>query len=426
MTEEIRAQIERAHTAIDNATSDLRDTAMFLHSHPEVGLQEEQAVEYISKVMSDYGFTVSRDVSDGEVPELKTSLRADRGPVAEGSSSYEPIAESSSYEPIAEGSSYEPDGSTDVSKAKNFEGSTFKMAFLGEYDALPGLGHGCGHNLIAPMSMGAAIGFAAARPGALTTFFGCPAEETVGGKVYMAEHGVFKGYDAALLTHPGDVNELGGSSLASHPLEVVFHGKAAHIAAPKGSGINALDCLVDYYSRVKALLSQWGDRALIGIMITEGGTAPNIIPERAAVHMTVRAKVVEFLEETMLPALRQTADDCAAKYGATATYRHYEPLFKDLREDKTLQTLAAQVMAKYGETPNILPDDMAEGSTDMGNVSHEIPTLQLTLQIGKDLGLHTPDFVEAAGSEKALEQVIKGAKIMAETAILYAAIKEQP
>lgn len=416
MTEEIRSQIERAHTAIDKAASDLRNTAMFLHTHPEVGLQEEQAVARISKVMSDYGFTVQRDVSNGTVSELKTSLRADRGFDAEGSSSNELVAEDSSYE---------MDSASDVSKTKSFEDSTFKMAFLGEYDALPGLGHGCGHNLIAPMSMGAAIGFAAARPDALTTFFGCPAEETVGGKVYMAEQGVFKGYDAALLTHPGDVNELGGSSLASHPLEVVFHGKAAHIAAPKGSGINALDCLVDYYSRVKELLAQWGDKALIGIMITEGGTAPNIIPERAAVHMTVRAKQVEFLEETMLPALRKMADDCAAKYGATATYRHYEPLFKDLREDKTLQALAAQVMRKYGETPAILRDDMAEGSTDMGNVSHEIPTLQLTLQIGKDLGLHTPAFVQAAGSEKALAQIIKGAKIMAETAILYAAMKEQ-
>lgn len=407
MTEEIRAQIERAHEAIDKAASDLRDTAMFLHAHPEVGLEEEQAVAYISRVMRNYGFTVKRDVSDGKVPELNTSLRADKEPVVGGDSGHE------------------VDGSQKVLKGKIFEDHIFKMAFLGEYDALPGLGHGCGHNLIAPMSMGAAIGFGAARPDALTTFFGCPAEETVGGKVYMAEHGVFKGYDAALLTHPGDANELGGSSLASHPLEAVFHGKAAHIAAPKGSGINALDCLVDYYSRVKALLSQWGDKALIGIMITEGGTAPNIIPERAAVHMTVRAKDVEFLEETMLPALRQAADDCAATYGATASYKHYEPLFKDLREDKNLQAIAAQVMAKYGEAPNILPGDMAEGSTDMGNVSHEIPTLQLTLQIGKDLGLHTPAFVEAAGSEKALEQVVKGAKIMAETAILYAAMKEE-
>lgn len=409
MTEEIKLQIERAHKAIDDAASDLVNTAIYLHDHPETGLQEVQAVARISEVMKAYGFAVQQDVSSGKVPELKTSLRADKGFVGDGvSAKGEPQKQLTEDAPFS--------GNTSLS------GKTpFKMAFLGEYDALPELGHGCGHNLIAPMSMGAAIGFAAARPDAVTTFFGCPAEETVGGKVYMAESGVFAGYDGALLTHPGDANELGGSSLASHPLEVVFHGKAAHIAAPKGSGINALDCLVTYYGQVKSLLESWGDEALIGIMITEGGAAPNIIPERAALHMTVRAKHVEFLENTMLPVLRRAAQECAEQYGTTVSYRHYEPLFKDLREDKTLQAIATQVMTKHGETPHILPDDMAEGSTDMGNVSHEIPTLQLTLQIGEDLGLHTPAFVAAAKSEKAMHQVIKGAKMMAEIAILYGA-----
>ncbi|MBS4913545.1 MAG: peptidase dimerization domain-containing protein [Veillonella sp.] len=372
--------------------------------------------------MKAYGFAVQQDVSDGNIAELKTSLRADRDPAGDVTSEHNKVVRIHEDGEVQHHKSSEMPTHENGEVQNQLQGQVpFKMAFLGEYDALPELGHGCGHNLIAPMSMGAAIGFAAARPDAVTTFFGCPAEETVGGKVYMAESGVFAGYNGALLTHPGDANELGGSSLASHPLEVVFHGKAAHIAAPKGSGINALDCLVTYYGRVKALLDTWGDEALIGIMITEGGAAPNIIPERAALHMTVRAKHVEFLENTMLPALRQTAQACAEQYGATVTCRHYEPLFKDLREDKTLQYIAFQVMTKYGEMPQILPDDMAEGSTDMGNVSHEIPTLQLTLQIGQDLGLHTPAFVAAAKSDKALQQVIKGAKMMAEIAILYGA-----
>ncbi len=381
--EGVQDKIRIACAAIDAIGDDLIQVGQYLHANPEVGQEEFKAVACISDFMKAHGFAVHEDVSDGTIPELRTSLGAHKG---------------------------------------DFKGA-FKMAFLGEYDALPDLGHGCGHNLIAPMSMGAAIGFAAAEPGALTTFFGCPAEETIGGKVYMAEAGVFKGYDGALLTHPSDANELGGSSLASHPLEVTFLGRAAHIAAPKGSGINALTCLVDYYQQVHELVGIWGDKALVGTIITEGGVAPNIIPERAPVHMTVRAKTVEFLEHTMIPALKELAQHCSEVHGTKVKYRHYEPLFKNLVEDVGLQQIAKSVMTLWGEEPSILPPDVAEGSTDVGNVSHEIPTIQLSLQIGHHIGLHTPEFVAAAQSERAWQQLLKGAKIMATTAIIHKSLR---
>ena len=448
----IKGQIRCACERIDSIKDELIELARYIYENPELGQQEFKAVAKISQFMTKQGFTVQEDVSEGKIPELRTSLRAAYGtynsdiiyddtfiekmdsPIVKADSR---IAEDDSYiagdaSYIAEDTSYMGARdfhieTSDSSIAKNRIGQSlaqsrhkpFKMAFLGEYDALPELGHGCGHNLISPMSMGAAIGFAAAVPDSVTTFFGCPAEETIGGKVYMAEAGIFKGYDGALLTHPSDANELGGSSLASHPLEITFLGRAAHIADPQGEGINALACLVDYYGRVASAMKTWGEEALIGTIITEGGVAPNIVPERATLRMTVRAKKVSFLENIVLPELKKRAETCAKDHGAKVLYHHYEPLFKDLVEDLSLQTVARDVMSAMGEEPAILPDDVAEGSTDMGNVSQEIPTIQISLQIGQHLGLHTPEFVAAAGSQKAFEQIIKGAKIMAVTAILY-------
>lgn len=375
----LAAREARIHEAVKAMEQSLIDLSAYLHDNPEVGLTEHKAVAAITKVLKNKAFTVKTDVSDGTIPELATSLKADKG---------------------------------------NMD-SFFKMAFLGEYDALPGLGHGCGHNLIAAMSVGAAIGFAAAVPEALTTFFGCPAEETVGGKVFMANAGVFNGYAGALLTHPADVNELGGSSLASHPLEVKFIGRSAHVADLEDHGINALTCAVELYTAVNALKDQWGDEVVIGQIFTEAGEAPNMIPAEAVLHMTVRAHTVEFLEDIVLPAVRSKAEEIAKAQGAKVAMRHYEPLFKDLREDKTWLDLAQAVMTEWGATPTILPDNVAEGSTDMGNVSHVVPTVQLTLAIGEDMGLHTPEFAARAGSPEGLAMIQKGAHIMAITALRY-------
>lgn len=367
------------HEAIQNIEQALIDLSAYLHANPEVGLTEHKAVAAITKFLADRNFRVKTDVSDGRIPELATSLKADKG---------------------------------------NSD-SAYKMAFLGEYDALPGLGHGCGHNLIAAMSIGAAIGFAAAVPEALTTFFGCPAEETVGGKVFMADAGVFNGYAGALLTHPADVNELGGSSLASHPLEVKFIGRSAHVADLEDRGINALDCAVALYAAVNELKAQWGDEVVIGQIFTEAGEAPNMIPAEAVLHMTVRAHTVEFLEEIVLPTVKAKALEIAKAKGAEVKLRHYEPLFKDLREDRTWRDLAQQVMTEWGATPTMLPNDVAEGSTDMGNVSHVAPTVQLTLAIGENMGLHTPEFAARAGSPEGLAMIQKGAHIMALTALRH-------
>ncbi len=244
----------RACAIIDSMAEELCDVSLYLHDNPELGLDEHKAVKVINQFLETHNFTSQVGLTD--LPELQTALRGD------------------------------------------YNGSAqHKIAFLGEYDALPELGHGCGHNLIAMMSLGAAIAFSQSAPEAWgTTFFGCPAEETIGGKVYMAEAGLFKGYEAALIIHPGGENEVGGTSLATHPLEVTFHGRSCHIASLTDSGINALDCAVDLYQRVKALKKTFPKGAIVGAIFTEAGTAPNVVTPKATLRMTVRGRTVNDLE----------------------------------------------------------------------------------------------------------------------------------
>ena len=368
----------RACVIIDSMTEELRDISLYLHDNPELGLNEHKAVKIIYQFLETHNFTSQVGLTD--YPELQTALRGDHN-----------------------------------------HDARHKIAFLGEYDALPELGHGCGHNLIAMMSLGAAVAFSQCASETWgTTFFGCPAEETIGGKVYMAEAGLFKGYEAALIIHPGGENEVGGTSLATHPLEVTFHGRSCHIASLTDSGINALDCAVDLYQRIKELKKTFPKGAIVGAIFTEAGTAPNVVTPKATIRMTVRGSTVDDLECIILPAIKAAAQEIAVSYGAQVEMYHYEPLFKDMRQDKRLLDLFTDVMTEFDEAPRILPDDEADGSTDVGNVSYEVPTAQPTLQIGLGLEAHTPEFTCAAGSDYGLDQAIKGAKIMAVVALRYA------
>lgn len=368
---------QKACEIIDRIGDELKAVSRYLYTNPELGLQEHKAVACIASFLESHHFNTQVGVN--HMAELKTAVRGD----------------------------YHLNG-------------LHKMAFLGEYDALPELGHGCGHNLIALMSLGAAVAFSQTAPdGWGTTFFGCPAEETIGGKVYMAEAGLFNGYDAALIIHPGGDNEVGGTSLATHPLEVTFYGRSCHIASLTDSGINALDCAVDLYQAVKDLKKVFPKGAIVGSIFTESGVAPNVVTPKATMRMTIRGRTVEDLEDIILPMIKEAAEQIAQNYGARVEMHHYEPLFKDMRQDKRLVSLFDDVMTEFGEKPRHLPDDEADGSTDVGNVSYEIPTAQPTLQIGLGLEAHTPEFARAAGSDYGFEQALKGAKIMATVALRY-------
>lgn len=380
----LRQQEALACQCIDDLAPRLKAFGTYLHSHPELGQEEYQALAALEAFFLEEGYEVQVGLTERK--ELKTAFLAQE--------------------------------TGDESKKR--------IAFLGEYDALPSLGHGCGHNLIALMSLGATLAFnRARRPGWGASFLGCPAEETIGGKVYMSQEGLFKGYEAALIIHPGGENEVGGTSLATHPLEVTYHGRSAHVASLTDSGLNALDSAVSLYMKVRHMKASFPKGVRIGTIFTDGGQAPNVIPDRSQLHMTVRARDVETLEELVLPTIKEAARTVAKEEGTPVDLVHYEPLFKDMRQDKRLLDIFEEVMTEWGEKPRRLPDDEADGSTDVGNVSYDLPTAQPTLCIGRGLEAHTVDFTCAAGSDYGLEQAIKGAKILTIAALRFAQVVDQ-
>ena len=355
---------------VDALEPEMTRLSLALHARPELGNEEYEAMRLLTDASRTQGFHVTQGVAG--LPTAFLAKRGDSGP---------------------------------------------KIAFLAEYDALPGLGHACGHNLIASMSFGAAAAFAALTADQAQTYFiGCPAEETQGGKIALTNAGVFNGFDAVFIVHPSDETTLGGTSLASHPLCVRFHGREAHVASRSERGINALDALVLFYQGLQGLRLRFGEQALIAGIITAGGTAPNIVPALAEMKCTVRSLSSDYLEQQVLPAVRALATGIAEGTGATVTLEHYEPLFKELIQDTDLAAYFAENLRLLGEPVRQLPDNDAGGSTDVGNVSHVAPTLHPELSIGAGLTAHTPAFAQAAGSAAAQKRALVGAKAMAMSA----------
>ena len=355
---------------VDALEAEMTRLSLALHARPELGNEEYEAAQLLTDASRMQGFHVTQGAAG--LPTAFLAKRGDSGP---------------------------------------------KIAFLAEYDALPGLGHACGHNLIASMSFGAAAAFAALTADQAQTYFiGCPAEETQGGKIALTNAGVFDDFDAVFIIHPSDETTLGGTSLASHPLCVRFHGREAHVASRSERGINALDALVLFYQGLQGLRLRFGEQALIAGIITAGGTAPNIVPALAEMKCTVRSLSSDYLEQQVLPAVRALATGIAEGTGATVTLEHYEPLFKELIQNTDLAAYFAENLRLLGEPVRQLPDNDAGGSTDVGNVSHVAPTLHPELSIGDGLTAHTPAFAQAAGSTAAQKRALVGAKAMAMSA----------
>jgi len=246
---------------------------------------------------------------------------------------------------------------------------------------------------------------------------GCPAEETSGAKVTMAADGIFDGLTAALIVHPANGNYIGGTSYATHPLKITFHGRPAHVASKTNKGVNALDALVMFYQGMKTLGQTFTQETILAGIVTKGGTAPNIVTDEAEAKFTVRAMSSLYLEDTVVPAVRRLAEGVALATGTTVKTVHYEPLFKELINDVRLMELYQQNMALLGEGVTVLALEDADGSTDVGNVSHVVPTIHPDLGIGSNILAHTPEFAIATASDYAQERLLVGAKAMAMTAI---------
>lgn len=346
-----------------------------IHATPEIGNEEFFASGLLSGILEKEGFEVERAVAGHETAFLARKKSDKPGP---------------------------------------------SIAFLAEYDALPGLGHGCGHNIIGTTSVAAAIALSKVidETGGEAVVFGTPAEE--GGpngsaKGSFVKHGLLEGIDAALMVHPSNHTRLTSSSLAVDPLDFEYIGKPAHAAASPEEGINALDAVIQLFNGINALRQQLkGDVRIHGI-ITHGGDAPNIIPEYAKARFFIRASTRTSLNE-VTRKVKAVAEGASLATGAKLNVIAFQNEVDNLLLNKTYDQVFKEVIEDLGETV-VAGDRDGIGSTDAGNISQVVPTIHPYIKIGADdLVAHTVPFREAAASAKGDEALITGAKGLALTA----------
>jgi len=295
------------------------------------------------------------------------------------------------------------------------------VALLAEYDALPGIGHACGHNLIATAGIGAGLalaGLGSSLPGRVRVL-GTPAEEHGCGKELMARSGAFEGVDAVLMIHPAGVNLVTMPCIAMAELEVVFRGEAAHAAAMPERGVNALDAMMLAYQGVAALRQHIRPTERIHGIVTEGGQAPNVVPERSAGRFYVRA--ADFQD---LAPLKARVEACfragALATGCTLELAWGAADYRDIHLNDPLATAFRRNAESLGREffpIEKLPSGI-QGSTDLGNVSHRVPSIHPMLASAPlHVTIHNPEFAKWAGSELGDTAALDGAKALAMTAL---------
>ena len=303
------------------------------------------------------------------------------------------------------------------------------IAVLAEYDALPEIGHGCGHNLIAMAAMGAALGLqanAADLPGRIE-IIGTPAEEGGGGKIRLLEAGVFDGVDATLSSHPFSNRTVipaaapkGESwSLAMVGYRYMFHGRAAHAAAAPEAGINALNAVIHLFTGIDALRQHLRDDVRMHGVITDGGLAPNVVPEFAAANFMLRSRDGQYLSNEVVGKVAAIAEGAAAMTGARLEVEEFYPFYENVQPNVVL----AQAMAANVEALGIKLDEPVAGragsgaSTDFGNVSQAMPGFELRYAVSESpVASHTRDMCATAITDFALSNALSVAKALSLTA----------
>ena len=363
---------DRVCKEIDAAQNEFVGLSRRIHEHPELGLQERQAAEWLGALLRGAGFSVEQPIAG-----METAFRAEmRG-----------------------------------------RGPRPRVALIAEYDALAGLGHACGHNLICMASVGAAVALrraVPALPGTLTVL-GTPAEETMGGKIPMVEQGTFEGVDAAMMFHPSRNNWWTRGALAAQSLLVKFHGKPAHAAAMPEKGINALNALLLTYHAIDSLRQHVPSDVRIHGIITKGGDAPNVVPAYAEGDFLVRAAARSTMSDVMAK-VKRCAEGAAAQTGATVEFEQ-GLVYAERYNNQALADLFAGNMGRVGIEGERPPSEGGVGSSDIGNVSMVCPTIHPYLKIADDVSGHTVEFREAAGSPRGYEAMLAASKGLAMTAL---------
>jgi amidohydrolase len=347
-----------------------------IHAHPEPAFEELQAATWVADAVRAHGFAVEHPAG-----RQATAVRGR----------------------LAGGRAGEPGGARP------------RIGILAEYDALPGLGHGCGHNTMAASGVGAAIALAAIAP-ELTgeiVFLGTPAEERGSGKAIMLEDGLFDDLDAALLFHPSDMTHVTCGLLASEDVEVTFHGLQAHAASDPWLGRNALDAMIQLFSSVGLWRQQLRPDARVHGVILEGGTAANIIPDRTVAWFMIRSS-----DEREYERMRSRFEDLcrAAALAAECTVDVvFSGRASTMRNNLVLAGRFGANMAAYGVVAGPEPENL--GSSDMGNVSQALPTIHPCVAIcAAGVAGHSIEFRDAAATPYADEVTLLMATVVAQMA----------
>lgn len=361
---------------IDQSTKIWVHMSHKIHANPEVGNKEVYASSLLIAALEGAGFEVEKDIAGYHTGFIATKTSKKEGPT---------------------------------------------IGYLAEYDALEGLGHACGHNMIGVSSTAAAIalGQCIEEVGGTVKVFGTPAEEGgVNGsaKASYVKAGVFEGTDVAMMVHPSSYTQRTSTAIAVAPIDFEFFGKSAHASAMPEEGINALDAMILFYNGINALRQQVTSDVRIHGVILDGGKAANIIPDYTKARFYLRAATAKKLE-ALIQKVYNIADGAANMTGCTAQYAPIQNMVEDLAPNKTLDEVFAEEMESLGERveERILRE---VGSTDTGNVSHVIPTIQPTIAIsGCPIAAHTEEFRVAAASKKADEGLSLSAKALALTGL---------
>ena len=364
--------------AIDAMAPALIDISHRIHARPELAFHEVEAARLLSATVEEAGLPVEREAFG-----LPTAFASRFGPA---------------------------DGSGEV-------------AILSEYDALPGIGHACGHNIIATTGLGAALALSKLNgelPGRIR-YLGTPAEEMGGGKELMAQEGAFDGVDSAMMVHPAGIDLTLMPSICISEVRVTYHGRAAHAAAMPHAGINALDALITAYQAIAQLRQHIKPTERIHGIITKGGTAPNIVPDEAEAIFYVRAATAE--ELAPLKERVRACFEAGALAAGAAMHLHWSKVdYLDLKSSGPLAAAYEANSRTLGRDffpLDKLPSGSA-GSTDMGNVSHRVPSIHPMISCAPpEVVIHNPEFARWAASDLGDKACIDGAKALAMTALDY-------
>jgi len=363
----VRAEVERL-------TPTLIELSHSIHDNPETNFEEHHAHEVLTGTLADERIDVERGAYD-----MPTAFDARVGSA---------------------------DGPT--------------VAVLCEYDALPGIGHACGHNIIGTAGLGAGIAVAkvAKALGGQVAILGTPAEEGGGGKEFMIRRGCFDDIDLAMMVHPADRDLQRIHAIAIQTVDVTYEGKASHAAAAPEKGRNALDAAVLGYNAVAALRQHIHPDERIHGVFTDGGEKPNIVPSRAASQWYIRSPKVDGLEalkDRVMACLRGGAEAA----GCCMHHDWIDPPFHDMVDNQALLDLYVSNAATVGRHPLTEAEGGAVvGSTDMGNVSYQVPSIHPMIKVAPEgTAIHTQEFAAHARSEAGDRAVVDGALSMALTMV---------